>query len=167
MSVEENIIADLYPHQPIVLDMAEDLIESLSSDNSSKLGRTALSNRSRIMSYASFSGTILEKNSFKTVKGLGVPQLFEEEYRLLVKDRIEEAAVHVGSHLLISMAHSTARLRTHFYTSSNRRYGMPSKIPGKRTSADFWIRETWAPDYAERFAEATVLGINKDIEEIV
>lgn len=160
MSNTEGILETLYPYRPLVTDMTEDMLSGISEYHPGRLGRVANVSGQYIASSATNICWQLEK-FFEDVEGLDVPQLFEQDQRQLIEERVSRAAVETGKMTLAYMV-TIVNMKPHFYSYGNHRFGIINPDDGERLAPCDWVERYWAPDYAKRFAEATIIGLKKE-----
>lgn len=145
-----------YAHEPIVQDMASDMLAQMHGMNR-RLDRKLRKHGDLFVYDVTFLASAFKRRSFE--RDLMTPQLDPDQQHRQIETEVAGAASEVGSLALVRMV-EVMGMPPFFY--HKRRFSHP-ETQEKITPSD-WTHEVWAPDYGQRFAEAAMLQIQPGTE---
>ena len=139
-----------YPHEPIVKDMAIDLVRAVEGEERlpGRIRKAFDKHKDLIVKNAQWSVTIFAPGRDEHDSDLSQPELFTTLHADQLRSRLLEGAEYAGGAI---MSNVTQSMPFRF------RYNPIVKIDGERMSTFDWAQDVWAPDYTERFVAAIVL----------
>ncbi len=154
----DYVSLERYPHEPIVKDMAIDLV-TIAEQKSSRLPRRVRkafhNNKDLIVKGAQWSTTIFVTGQFEYESDLQQPELFSEVHADALNERVLRGAQYVGAAIM----HDVTRTMPFRY-----RYNPIVRIDDKRMSVADWAENVWAPNYTKRFVMAATMHDAREMQ---